>query len=423
MRNLIRLVLLSLLACAVSSVRGQEQALERGLEATVNSEFSYDDNILRQKADEVGSRIWLFNPRIGYAFQTPGTDASVFYDFSNYKYLDSSADSYSSHTLNLNLDKQLSRSNKILVQGSVLSSAEARGVGFNEGSNAAELNAPTDLDTQSVVANYQLGAEDARMRLVASAGKRSTDRNSPIITNDSRDFEEDLSGAQVMYRVGWRTDLVAEYRNRKISYPRTPIAADGSEQPLDSTESQSLVGVDLRATAKTTGKLRVGTIKRDFKWQAAQWDDAPATTQVEEPAPALVQAPLDTDGDFYWELTAIWAPRSYSTFTLNSRVSTREALTVGNFIRSQEYSLLWTHSWNSWVQTEMDLSMGTDTYVGSSRIDDRQAISVRMLYTFEEWLNLGLGIRHQKLDSTFENAGFDKLVYYMYFTYKDQWGN
>lgn len=422
MRNLSRLVFLSLLVCSVS-VQGQQQDLDRGLEATVNSEFSYDDNILRQKTDGIGSRIWVFNPRIGYAFQSAGTDASIFYDFSNSKYLDSSADSYSSHTLNLSLDKQLNRSNKIMVQSSVLSSAEARGVGFNEGGNAALLDAPTDLDTQSVVANYQLGAEDARMRMVASIGKRSTDRNSPIIINDSRDFDEALDGAQIMYRLGWRTDLVTEYRRRKVIYSRTPIAADGTKQSLDSTESQSLVGFDLKATAKTTGKLRVGTTKRDFKWEAAQWEDGPVTSQVEEPAPALAQPRLGTDSDLYWELTAIWAPRSYSTFTLNSRVSTREALAVGNFIRSQDYSLLWSHRLNSQIQAELDVSTGTDTYVGSSRIDDRRAISVRMLYTFEEWLNLGLGIRHQTLDSTFENAGFDKLVYYMYFTYKDQWGN
>src|SRR5690606_33994241 len=115
----------------------------------------------------------------------------------------------------------------------------------------------------------------------------------------------------------------------------------------------------------------------------------------------------------------IWAPRTYSTFTLSSQVTNREPLFVGNYVRSQQFSLSWNHRWNGWLQSEMQLSFGTDEYVGSGRVDDREAFNLRLVYSLDTLMTLGLGLRHQKLDSNFGTAGFDKNVYYLYFNYTD----
>jgi polysaccharide biosynthesis protein VpsM len=424
MFKVVRIILIFLVALSAIPAMGQEQPDDLGLVGSLRSDFLYDDNILHQKEGGFGSRIWVLNPKLALTLKRPGTEMSASYDFVHNNYLDSSVDSFDRHALNLNLQKKLNSANKITLEGAYLSTFEQRGIGFNEGSNVLLLDAPTPLVTTALTASYQLGADTARLRMIGSGGKRSTDRDSPVIIDDSRDFRENLMGAQVLYRVGWRTDLVAEYRTRDIRYDRTPIGFDGNPVDLDSTEQQKLVGVDLRATAKTTGKARVGTIKRDFKWEAALWEDAPNPVPVSDPVPVqpIASGPRNSGNDLYWELSAIWAPRSYSTFTLNTQVATREALAVGNFIRSQEYSLLWTHRWNGWMQSEIDLSTARDTYVGSSRTDERHAINLRMLYTFNSWLNMGMGVRHQQLESNFSNLGFDKWVYYLYFNYSDHWG-
>lgn len=418
----------ALLSCSVALCawgQGLPDGGEPGLEATLVTEFSYDDNVLHQKTDETGSRVWLVNPQVSFAHKLRGTDVSLRYDLAHTSYLDSSVDTYTRHNLNYQLNTRLSKIHKLMLAGVVQSSYEPRGLNFSEGSNAMDLSAPTPVDTRNLTLSYQLGADAARLRAIASVGQSATDRESPLIVDDSRDYKADNMSAQILYRVGWRTDLVAEYRRQETVYGNQP---QETAQALDSVETQTLVGVDLRATAKTTGQLRVGTITRKSVWKPVQWEDAPEATPAvqEDPFQAMspqAQAPASRGADSYWELTGIWAPRTYSTFTLSSRVSNREPLFVGNYVRSRQHSLSWSHRWNGWIQSEMELAFGTDEYVGSDRVDDRQAVNLRLLYTLDSLMTIGLGMRHQKLDSNFGNAGFDKNIYYLHFNYTDAWGN
>jgi hypothetical protein len=401
----------------------QQDDAAAGFSTTLVSELSYDDNILRQQDNKLASRILLVNPGLDYLLERGGSTVGAGYDFSHYTYLDSRADDYDSHAINLNLSQLLGRAHKVSLQGNLLYSSEGRGVGFNEGQTALALSEPTDISTKGLVGNYQIGADDARLRLVANLGARSTDRDSPTIINDSRDYREDLLGGQILYKLGWRTDLVGEVRKRMVSYERNPVLADGTEQSLDSTETQTLLGIDLRATAKTTGKLRAGSTRRDFRWKSAQWDGAAPEEPAAEapvPAPVVAAAPQNTGSDLFWEITGVWAPRTYSTFTLSSTVSTREAVSVGFFIRSQDHRLAWSHSWNAWAQSEIDLNFGTDEYIGGGRTDKRRAVNLRLLYTFDESTNLGLGVRHQELLSQDATLGFDKWVYYLFFNWSDK---
>jgi hypothetical protein len=421
---MIRIVPFIMCALVAASLPAFGQQVEgAGITMGLMKELSFDDNILRQPNDVVSSRILRVNPNVGYVLEQRGRVLGMSYDYANFTYLDSRTDDYDSHKIDFNVDQHLGRSHKISVLANLLSSSEGRGIGFNEGQNALALDGPTDIDTRALTGNYELGAADAPMRLIATLGVRSTDRDSPVIINDSRDYREDLWGGQMLYKLGWRIDLAAELRNRDISYDRNPVDADGSELFLDSTETQNLLGIDLRASAKTTAKLRVGTTKRDFRWKGAQWDGAPASEPVEElpvPAPALAPAPQDSGSDLFWEITGIWAPRTYSTFSFDSSITTREAVSVGYFIRSQEHRLAWSHRWSGWAQSEVDLTYGTDDYIGTSRVDQRRAMNLRMLYMYNASTNFGLGIRHQRLDSQFENLGFDKRVYYLFFNWTDQ---
>ena len=218
----------------------------------------------------------------------------------------------------------------------------------------------------------------------------------------------------------------AEYRRREIRYNATAGGNIAMARVPDSNENQYLVGVDLRATAKTSGRVRVGAVERKPVWKVAQWEDMPEANLdlVEDP---FAQTPewqsMYSDGGTrtYWELTGIWAPRSYSTFTFGSQVTNNEPLFVGSYVRSSQVSLGWTHRWNGWLQSEVQWSAGKDQYIGSSREDDRQALNLRLVYSLDSTLDLGFGFRHQQLDSSFGQVGYDKNVYYLYFNYTDTW--
>jgi hypothetical protein len=396
-----------------------------GINFSVDSEFSYDDNILRQRQNPVSSRLWVLNPQLNLIKESARDIYSVTYDAKHNNYLDSPTDTFTSQRLAGKVEKSLNDSNTVTLDGSYDSNYEQRGTGFSAGQDALSIGSPTPLIVREVVATYQLGADEAKMRLIANAGRRMTDRDSALIANDSRDYNESMKGAQVLYRVGSRTDLAVEYRGRDIDYPRNPVDSAGREAALDGTEKQYLVGFDLEATAKTTGKLRVGTLKREFRWKEVQWDSAAPAQEAEAaqtPIAATAAAPVTSGSDLYWEFAAVWSPRTYSRFELSTRTSTQEALGVGSYIRSKDVTLSWTHNWRASIQSKFDFSSGTDTYKDSTRVDSRKIASVRLQYDVEQWLNFGFGYRYQNLDSNFANVAFDKSVYYIFANYRNNRG-
>lgn len=398
-----------------------------GLSATVSNEFSYDDNILRQQDNRTASRVWMINPKLNYKLKAAGGSYSLSYDINHTDYLDSQQDTVTSQSLGAVMEQKINNSNKFSITGAYNSGYEARGVGFNEGSNALTLSKPTSLVTKALSGKYQLGADNARLRFIGTLGHQATSRDSGVIVDNSRDYHEDSLGAEVEYKVGSRTDLVAEWRDQMTTYSRTPVTAGGTEIPLDSEETEYLVGLDLAATAKTTGRLRVGTTKREFKWKPAQWADAQAAATsnaqaTDTPVTPAIIFPTDPGTDFYWEVAAVWAPRTYSHFELNARTSTREALGVGNFIRSKDYMLQWAHQWNKRVRSSIDFSIGTDEYVGASRVDDRTSYNLRLEYDLGDLLNLGFGYRYQDLQSSVGTVAYDKSIYYLFVNYRNKKG-
>lgn len=404
---------------------GQEDVEQQagGLNFTVASEVSYDDNILRQETNPTGSRLWLLNPKLNFTKERARDVYSITYDAKHNNYIDSPADTFTSQTASVNIDKSLGESNKVGLDASYDYGFEQRGSGFSQGAGTS-LTSPTPVIIQQVAGSYQLGSDEARLRLIANAGHRATDRDSVLIANDSRDYKEQLTGAMVLYRVGSRTDLAVEYRDRVITYPRLPVDTLGREIPLDSEETQQLIGIDLEATAKTTGKLRVGTIERKFKWESVQWDGEPAPAETTETAAAVepVQAPVNSGNDLYWELAALWAPRTYSRFELSTRSSTSEAMGIGSYIRSKDYTLSWTHNWKTNIQSRLNFSAGSDVYKDSARVDKRKSAAVSMQYDLEKWLTFGFGYRYQAVQSNFANSTFDKSVYYIFANYRPDQG-
>ncbi len=404
--------------------QSQPQALLplKGFTYAFNSELSYDPNILRQQTSPLGSRLWIFASKLKYAIQAGGGTYSLGYDVGQSNFLDSKQDTVTNQALTLTIDQKINSYNRVMIAASYNLANEARGVGFNEGAAALALDKPTPLTTETVTAKYQLGADSAKMRFTGTVGYGSTDRNSQAIVNDSRDYVEDMLGAQLAYRVGARTDMVTEWRDRVVSYPRTPLTPEGSEIPLDSDEQLYLVGFDMEATAKTSAKLRVGTTQRAFKWKAAQWDDAKAASSNSAPVPATTTTnfPTDAGAELYWELSAVWAPRSYSKLELSTHSSTREGWGVGSFVLSKDYGLSWTHQWQRRLRTRLGFSVGSDVYKDSARVDNRKTYNMGMEYDFDDRMSFGFGYRYQQMKSTAVTVGFDKSIYYLFANYHNK---
>ena len=419
---------LFVLACVPASGQSQEAGSENdnGLNFRVRNEISYDDNILNIRDSVLSSRIWEIAPDANFTLTRGGKKLDVNAGFIHRNYLDSSADTYTSRRAAVSYEQWMSEVFRVRLDGSLENLYEQRGNGVNEGQNALSLPGPTPLDISQLAMGLQLGREQAKMRFNADFMQRDTDRQSPIITNDSTDNSETMAVLAAKYRLGRRTDLVAEKRIRDFHYPNFTLNADGSLSSRDSREEIVIVGMDVAATGATGGKVRIGKIDRKFSWKSAYWDDeVPVTPDIDQTSTAApgVITPFEDSQDLFWEVVAIWDIKSYSRLELTTQSSTREALAVGSYIRSRDVTLRWTHLWSERLQSIIDFTFGEDVYKGTERIDDRTVYNLRLEYEFDDWLRMGLGFRHQNLDSPFSIVGYDKDIYYIFATYSKGYGD
>jgi polysaccharide biosynthesis protein VpsM len=409
----------------------QVGAFREGLNWRIDNEMGYVSNLLRQRSDELGTSFWTVKPSLEFGVERLGGQYSARYDITRNTYFASSVDNFTAQTLILAGAQELNRVNKVGLSASLNKTYEQRGTGFSEGFAALTIAKPTKLSSSDIRGFYQLGSDDAKLRLIGILGHRVTDRENILIQNDSRDYSENYFEALALYRVGSRTDLVLEYRDRDVSYERTPLDLTGSQIFLDSVERTYLVGAEYAATAKSSAKARVGAYQRDFKWKPAQWNGnpVPATSQpnpstIAQPGISQSVVPTDSGNGIFWEFIGSWSPKVYSKFDLNTRVSTREALRIGSYIQSREHSLSWTHQWDDRLTSTMSVNWGVDDYQDSNREDDRFGANLRVGYDFNDLLEVGAGYSYQKLDSNSAFApGYDNSIIYLFGNYLGSGGS
>jgi hypothetical protein len=429
-RRLLQVMLggLFALGCVTALGQGQDEDTENqaGFNFRVRNEFSYDDNILSIPDGDLGSRIWELAPDVNLTMQNGGSMLNMDVGVIHRNYLDSQIDTYTSKQAAVNWQQWVGDSLRLNYRVSLNNTFEQRGSGANEGQNALSVSAPTPLDTAQNQFGIQLGSEQSKIRLNATFSDTELDRRSPIITNDATDNNERQNSYSMNYKFGRRTDLIAELRTRKFSYPNEFVNQDGTRFSRDSTEELVILGADLAATAVTGGRVRVGKVKREFAWKSARWDGEAEALPTQSGAvatgnPAVL--PLEDQSDLYWELVAIWNIKSYSRLELSTESRTQEALLVGSYIRNRNVTLRWTHLWSENLQSIIDFTFGTDVYKGTERTDDRSVYNLRLEYAIDDWLRMGLGMRHQTLDSPFTTVGYEKNIFYIFATYSNGYGN
>jgi len=411
-------LLLTVVAC-VSPSFAQEPEVNQGISLVLANELRFDSNVLRQQINPLSSRVWRFSSQLNYKLEQGGSDLELTHNFEHNRYLDSARDTYTNQVARLNFTQALNSTNRITVLAGLAKGYEPRGLGVTEGTSAQTANSPTGLNIGDLGIRYQLGRDLAKIRLIADLGITETDRDSALIANDSRDHTTTTQGLQLLYKVGSRTNLVLEHQARKFDYARTSQDETGNPLNLDSKDQRNSVGVNLEATAKTVGRVRVGKQSRNFQWRQAVWEDDPPAV-IEEAAQVAVQRRPDNreNSALYWELAAVWSPRTYSRFEINAQTSTSESLVIGTFVRHKDIALQWVHDWNARLRTQLDYAVGRDVYEGTSREDRRRVWGAKIDYAYSRAVHAGYGYTDQHVNSSFRLSGFDRSMHYLFVNYR-----
>lgn len=242
----------------------------------------------------------------------------------------------------------------------------------HDGRNAAMFRSKELWHATELRAKGHYGAEGAIGQFELEAGQlaRRYDSNNTGFTQLYSNDRTDVKGT-FFYRIAPATQMFVEAGDAKYRY----LVA--SPRPLDSTEQRIMAGVRWEATAKTTGSVKLGSLRKSF------------TSALRQNGTATV-----------WDADVTWSPKQYSKFDASLHQTAREDGSVGGYIVSRDSDFKWSQDWSGFVSSEVTLGDGLDKFQGGVRTDKRQTYGVRATYGFRSWLRAGLGYTNTKRTST-----------------------
>jgi len=339
-----------------------------------------DDNVLLSHENRKASTLYILSPGV----TVDARDASKVFTFDYLaqigRYTSSGDDDYNDQAARAQFDMALDRRNFLrLVMG--------YGEGHDQrGSTDRPVsNQPDKYRVSAPGVTYAFGSPGAQGRVEVyydDADKKYLNNRE---TTAASDRDTQTYGGAFYWRAMPKTYLLAEGRETRIRYDLPTSLQSADEQRL-------FAGVSWEATAATTGTIKVGRLKRDFK------------------------SDLPSESSTSWEGTVTWSPRTYSKFDLYAVRTTSESTGQGSFILTTLTGVLWSHNWNSFISTGLDLHHQHDAYQNFDRTDNTDSAGLKFGYRFRRWLTLGAQYTYTKRDSNVPDVEYNRNVYLLTLT-------
>lgn len=323
-----------------------------------------NSNTGASNAAKTSSTVTSITPNVVVGLPTQGQMYALKYAGNYTQFASSKIDDFNDHNFEAFADNiWTSRLNSLVNVG------YAKG---HDGRNALLFRNQEKWHATAFSAMGHYGAEGAQGQFELAAGQTAKryDSNNSGATQFYDNDKTDLKGT-FFYRVAPATQMFVEASNAKYRY----VVA--SVRPLDSTEQRYMVGVKWEATAKTTGNVKLGTLKKSFNSALRQNGNATV-----------------------WDADVSWSPKPYSKFEASLHQTAREDGSVGGYIVSQDSDFRWSQDWSGFVTSALSLGDGVDKFQGGVRTDKRQTYALKATYGFRTWLRAGLEYKNTKRNST-----------------------
>ncbi len=389
--NVYREILLALPLCAMSvpSLAIEPASVQVGMFELVPSfaiEQRYDSNIYSQADNEQESWVTVLSPSFQVGLDMGSLALELGYLHSTGLYENSNDDNYEDNRLSLNAEWELNHRNQFDFEYLFNDGHEDRGTGYSQGDAAGLIDEPNTFEDETFALSYTLGGEQSQGRLRLNLKDYSRE-----YTDDAsftRDRDEVGGGAAFFWRVGGRTELLAEVNTSDIEYDEDVDDVIGTQDILDSTATTYLLGVTWEGSGKTEGSIKVGQAEKNF-------DDDDRE---------------DFSG-FSWDVGIKWSPKEYSVFSLNSSRDEQEINTgSGSYIDYKFINVSWQQGWTDRVSSNVYFQMADETYEGNvdERSDEVSTYGLRIDYSMLRWLELGLSLADIQRDSNVGEYEFDR---------------
>jgi len=357
---------------------------------SVRYEVLHNDNILLAAPGAPADRpqvlkdtIQVLSPTVrAEAKQGPNTfGAGIGATFGRYS--EFSSDNYNNNNAFLNADLNPDTRVRIRLKADHVDAHDPRG-----STTDAVTPAPNRYRQQTLGGIFGYGASGAQGRFELELGtmaKRYYNNPSPTaaigVQGNNRD--DTTVGGTFYWRIAPKTSLLAQVR-------RTGIDFKDDNTTLDSTDMTYYAGVTWEATAATTGIVKVGTARKDFR------DSARADTS----SPS-------------WDAQVQWSPLTYSKWEFVISRKYRETTPgFGDTVVTTDNRAIWTHTWNSQFSTKATGVYGLEDYKGLpvARNDKMPSLGLRGTYQMRRWLDFGADYTWSRRDSNADGADYRKNV-------------
>ena len=345
---------------------------ELNLYPSIVLKTSHNDNIASTETNEIKSWITRINPNFALQGERDNTQFELSYGLEKGRYHSSSDDDYLDHTLNGLINIIGNSRNRIDLRAGYNKGHDARGQ--ETGGGSSDQPQPLEYDLATLEAIYTYGGKEAKGRIELQANLADKKYSNFKATTDSKNYSKNGAGATFYYRVTGKTSALFEVNRSSIDY-------DASNK--DSTTTKFLTGLTWDATAKTTGKVKVGWSDKDF--------DAGSLT--------------DTDG-VTWDGLVTWNPKSYSTVSVNFGQEFAESTTNDAFIDTNNYGVNWGHFWSDKLKSTVAFNSTVEDFSNSSRKDTSNTFTFGLNHDTRRWLNLGVGYTFTDKNSDLADSSY-----------------
>jgi hypothetical protein len=204
-----------------------------------------------------------------------------------------------------------------------------------------------------------------------------------------KDHDVNTLGGTFFYKIMPKTSALINLEYKDYAYDQV----DSSGVKLDSETIAYKVGLTWEATAKTEGTIKVGRLEKDF--DSAAVSDPSATS---------------------YDVSVTWKPKSYSKVTVSAGKGFDEGSTTEHFVKTDNVSVAWDHTWSSKVKSRLNYGLTNKDYSGDTnagRSDDLTNYGASMSYKLNKWASVDLGYKYSETDASagFNSSDYDRNIY------------
>ncbi len=342
-----------------------------------------DSNIAMQPdALRQADTIWYLRPSLRLEAKHGINLYDVTYTGEYGRYNTSTSDNFNNHDLAARANMTLDMRNNLQLGLEYQDKVDPRGT-----LTLPATPTPNEWRQPSFTGLYTYGAKDAKGKLEFQGGyldKRYV--NNRTVTS-ALDHSQTDYGGTFLWRVMPKTYATFNLRQSSFDYKQETSV-------FNSKNTYALVGLRWEATAATSGRFAVGSVKKKFD------------------STGHVAGAQDYSGTS-WEGGINWKPRPYSSVDLITQRTPNDSTGLGSADINQASQLLWTHAWTSHFTSKLSGSYVTDKFLGShdaavggaEREDTTKTAGMRLTYGMRRWLKAGADYTHTLRNSN--DANFD----------------